>query len=144
MFSRLPQYEQTTNPWSRLIRTVFLTVFTVARRLARTAWERRHNSSLISGSCCPSETWGGVHADANTDEQQHIARWQPEHRLYHQIARRAGVDQLQPSESQTHDGNRLAQQVDAVGRHEAHQHLIQPVKPSMEPQIKVASEHGIS
>jgi hypothetical protein len=33
MFSRLPEYEQTTSPWSRLIRTVFLMDLTVTHLL---------------------------------------------------------------------------------------------------------------
>jgi hypothetical protein len=59
MFSRLPQCEQTTNPWSRLIRTVFMMDLTVTHRLARIAWERCHNSSLRIASCLPSDTLGG-------------------------------------------------------------------------------------
>ena len=44
---------------SRLLRTVFLVVFTVTRWLEHTAWGYRHRSSLMHGSC-PSETMGGM------------------------------------------------------------------------------------
>jgi hypothetical protein len=60
MRNRHPQCAQTAKHWSRLMRTVFLMVFTITRRLARTAWQRCHRCSLMRGSCCPSKILGDV------------------------------------------------------------------------------------
>ncbi len=42
---------------SRLLRSVFLVVFTVTRRLEHTTWGYRHRASLMNGSCVPLKPW---------------------------------------------------------------------------------------